>query len=637
MKFKIKEIQIRNLLSYKKANFPDIKNYNVLIGKNNAGKSNLFKIFKALVLNAHEGLFTDSIIFNDEEQDVTEISITFELYDEFREKIFRILYDGNYIKKVKINMETPEGKELKPNIHVDNWNNKEFALKWLVNQEFINFLKIKISFFNKRIIVSKIEIISGKWNVSQPLLKLEIDEKNNYKGFVQTLTNLAGMLDNFKNFFTHTNFKEEGIVVNYSLQEFFKRDYIELEQKLNPVLAIIIKDYLRSFFKSIVIIPDKRRFGKDASTSNVLETEFDFTGYTFVKYIHKLLVTDKKPWLDDFNKQLKHFFTNADEITQIVDNNDMTVLILKEKGVTMKFTLENMGSGILNIALFIASMKLLNRDKILLIEEPELFLYPGLQAKIRDMILEFSRDNQVFITTHSNKFLYDDENQCAVFSIEKVDDKTDVYYVPKDLFPDLIKNLKFSFTEREEELLIIEDNTFWKKFINTAKEDDQVESRFWDFKQTLDMWKADFSLKKKKQIEFCENVVAFANANGGVIIIGITNEIPRKIIGVEDEETKINDCTEKILRWIRPKADFFRIKSVSIEDNSGILKTCLLLIIAQTKKELRVQLEDGTYIYKVRLESGKQPIELEYIENRKKEVMQTNYRFLYFLKKYLVE
>lgn len=624
-----------NLLSYKKANFSDIKNYNVLIGKNNAGKSNLFKIFKALVLNAQEGIFTESIVFNGEEQDRTEISLTLELCNKFREKLFRILYECNYIKKVNLNLQTKEGKELRSNFHGVKWNEKNYALKWLVDQDFFNFIKIIIEFSNKHIIIRKIDLISKKYSISQPLLKIEIDEKNNYKGFVQSLTNLAGMLDNFEDFFTHTNFKEFSEVVRFSLRDFLNRGYGELERRENPVLAIIIKDYLRSFFESIFIIPDKRRFGKDAPTSNVLETEFDFTGYSFVKYVHKLLVTDNKKWLDDLNEQLKYFFTNADEITQIVDNNDMTVLILKEKGITMKFTMENMGSGILNIAFFIASMKLLNKDKILLIEEPELFLYPGLQARIRDMFLEFSKDNQVFITTHSNKFLYDDENKCAVFSIEKVDNKTDAYNVPKKLFLELIKNLEFSFTEREEELLIIEDNTFWKEFINRAKEDDQVESRLWDFKQTLDMWEADVNLKKKKQIEFCENVISFANADGGVIIIGITNEPPRKIIGVEHKETKINDCTEKILRWIRPKIDFFHIKSITIEDNNGIPKTCLLLVIGQTKKELRVQLEDGTCLFKVRLESGKQPIELEYIEKRKEEVLQTNYRFLYLFKKYL--
>ncbi len=635
MRFKITEIEIINLLSYKKAKFADIKNYNVLIGKNNAGKSNLFKIFKALVLNAQEGIFTKSIIFNNEEQDNTEISITLELCNEFREKIFRILYEGNYLKKININMQTKEGKLLRPNLYTDKWNDKELAIKWLVNQKFYNFLKIKIKFSNKRIIVSKIEIISGKCSVPQPLLKVEIDEKNNYKGYVQTLTNLAGMLDNFEDFFTHTNFKEEGMAVNYSLQDFIKRDYSELERKVNPVLAMIIKDYFRSFFESIFVIPDKRGFGKDALTSKVLETEFDFTGYNFVKYIHKLLVTDKKPWLDNFNEQIKHFFTNVDEITQIVDSNDKTVLILKEEGVTMKFTMENMGSGILNIALFIASMKLLNRDKILLIEEPELFLYPGLQAKIRDMFLEFSIDNQVFITTHSNKFLYDDENQCAVFSIEKADNKTSVYNVPKDMFPTLVRNLEFNFTEREEELLIIEDNAFWKEFINKSKEDNQVEPKRWDFKQTLDMWEVDLNFKVKKQIEFCENVIAFANADGGVIIIGITDQPPRKIIGVEDIETKIIDCTEKIMRWIRPKIDFFQIKAVNIPREEGKIKTCLQIIIAQTKKAMRVQLDNGSCIFKVRIESGKQPINLEDLEGRKENVIQTNYRFLHFLKKFL--
>ncbi|MHA1285753.1 MAG: AAA family ATPase [Promethearchaeota archaeon] len=48
MDFKLIDIKIKNLFGYKKASFKDLKNYNVLIGKNNAGKSNLFRILVSL-------------------------------------------------------------------------------------------------------------------------------------------------------------------------------------------------------------------------------------------------------------------------------------------------------------------------------------------------------------------------------------------------------------------------------------------------------------------------------------------------------------------------------------------------------------------------------------------------------------
>ena len=83
------------------------------------------------------------------------------------------------------------------------------------------------------------------------ILSLELDEKNNLKGFIQSLTDLAGMLDNFKDFFTHSNFKEYSEVVRSSIKDFLMRGYNDLERGENPVLAIIIKDYLRTFFKSI--------------------------------------------------------------------------------------------------------------------------------------------------------------------------------------------------------------------------------------------------------------------------------------------------------------------------------------------------------------------------------------------------
>lgn len=67
----------------------------------------------------------------------------------------------------------------------------------------------------------------------------------------------------------------------------------------------------------------------------------------------------------------------------------------------------------------------------------------------------------------------------------------------------------------------------------------RVEDQLWDFTQTLEMWKAtDFNIKQKRKIEFCEDIAGFANAQGGVIILGITDKIPRKKIGLKKLKKK---------------------------------------------------------------------------------------------------
>ncbi|MBA7680772.1 hypothetical protein ES703_89093 [subsurface metagenome] len=57
MELKLEKIEFFHFLSYVTAEFSNLKNYNVLIGKNNSGKSNLFKIFRMLKENYQNGFF----------------------------------------------------------------------------------------------------------------------------------------------------------------------------------------------------------------------------------------------------------------------------------------------------------------------------------------------------------------------------------------------------------------------------------------------------------------------------------------------------------------------------------------------------------------------------------------------------
>jgi len=65
----------------------------------------------------------------------------------------------------------------------------------------------------------------------------------------------------------------------------------------------------------------------------------------------------------------------------------------------------------------------------------------------------------------------------------------------------------------------------------------RIETQLWDFKETLEMWHAKHKEKEEAEVKFGEQIAAFANTNGGVLIIGITDKPPRKVIGVQDLES----------------------------------------------------------------------------------------------------
>jgi len=601
--------------------FEGLQNYNVLIGRNNVGKSNLFRILTALVENAKNGRTTKNLIYNNSDYLKASICINFILQIDFRKKIFEVLYQEYRLKRAKIGI---DDKNLEPNI----WGNKDKAIKWLVDQKIYDLMEVDFYIDKEDYRITMITLRSTKFNSSQKIFNY--DEESNIFNF-QKLTNLDGMLSSLKDYFTNYNLDGDRELNHHSIRNLIKRNYSALI-KSNHVLQIIITTFLREFFDSIVLIPDKREFDRESPILESIKYDFDFTGKNFVKYLHKLYNTDQLEWLKDFNTELRDFFPITDKIYQVVGDNDYSLLVLKEEGLNLVLELENMGRGIISIAFFLASLKLLQKNKILLIEEPELSIFPGMQKRLRERFLEFSKHNQVFITAHSNKFLYDNESISSIYMVQKEINESLVYKVPKDKINEVSEELEYDFNEIEKDIALFQSDTLLREVILRIIEKKPTESKLWDVKKTCDMWHCDVLIKAKKQMDFCEDIISFANSEGGLIIIGITDK-DRNIIGLNKVEDKLQDIDRVITRWIKPKFDFYKIRDIILEkDKTKKKQPCIIIAIAQTKKPLYIRKDNGINIYKIRGQTGKKPSDSEDIEKLKKPVIYTNYRFLKRLK-----
>ena len=78
--------------------------------------------------------------------------------------------------------------------------------------------------------------------------------------------------------------------------------------------------------------------------------------------------------------------------------------------------------------------------------------------------------------------------------------------------------------------------------------------------------------KKKKEVEFCEDVTSFANMEGGVLIIGISNKIPRNVTGIEDLENKMKYTKDVIMKGISYPRELTHFHVLTLEDKFGIDK-----------------------------------------------------------------
>jgi predicted HTH transcriptional regulator len=173
---------------------------------------------------------------------------------------------------------------------------------------------------------------------------------------------------------------------------------------------------------------------------------------------------------------------------------------------------------------------------------------------------------------------------------------------------------------------LLNDVGFWSKVIlSTLKH--PIEAQLWDFKETLAMWHTSGEEKARQVADFCENVAMFANSKGGVILIGVTDERPRRVIDVKNPEERIKHLSEVISKFCIYPKQFTTIHQVPMQGQSGTV-LCLVVAIAQTKGVVSVVDNRGRYSYPRRSQTGILRVDQKSIELSKTEVLKDNYNFI---------
>jgi len=177
----------------------------------------------------------------------------------------------------------------------------------------------------------------------------------------------------------------------------------------------------------------------------------------------------------------------------------------------------------------------------------------------------------------------------------------------------------------------IPKDSFFISFIKKVV-DKKEETIFWDFKQTLSMWHVKNGEKRKnQQIKFCNIFASFANSNGGLIIIGISDD--RKFVEIQDLENKIQHLVSSIRKGTNFPREYYRIRELNFNYNEQLCK-CLLLIIAQSDRPIYVQQRDGdSYKFPFRIGTGLDYMNYEEIIKIKRDVSNFNLNFISDLKK----
>ena len=190
-----------------------------------------------------------------------------------------------------------------------------------------------------------------------------------------------------------------------------------------------------------------------------------------------------------------------------------------------------------------------------------------------------------------------------------------------------LRNIMLEVDQYMTEARLLYDESFWIRFTLKAMADGRVETQLWDFKNTLEMWHCASEKKIAAEIEFAEDVAGFANANGGLLIIGISDKLPRKIIGITNIEEKINSINPILSRYVQNNMPL-HLQQIRLKDENGKDCDCLIIVVAQTKNVIEVKNQQGWSSYPLRVGAAKTKGKLEWIRQSKAGIFHHNYNFV---------
>ncbi len=194
-----------------------------------------------------------------------------------------------------------------------------------------------------------------------------------------------------------------------------------------------------------------------------------------------------------------------------------------------------------------------------------------------------------------------------------------------------LRNIVLDAEKFDEQRDLTESDAFWREFVSKASQRKGTERQLWDLKETLSMWHIlDATAKEAAKVELGEDIAAFANTTGGVLVVGVTDKT-REIVGVSgarnELENRLKFANDVIARVVERGVSITKIRHVPVEVN-GQSRVIVIILVAQSRKAVGVDTGGGRYTYPVRRETGKSLVSRDEAGTSKMYLKSDNYDFL---------
>ena len=204
---------------------------------------------------------------------------------------------------------------------------------------------------------------------------------------------------------------------------------------------------------------------------------------------------------------------------------------------------------------------------------------------------------------------------------------------------DSLRNILLDIEKFVEQRELIHSDEFWRKFILKAVQTKKTETQLWDFKKTLTMWHVRGREKERARVTFAEDVASLANARGGVLVIGVTDQ-PREIVGVDGTprgvENRLKVAQQVIANHVEYDRDLVSFHQVVLPGKGGE-RMCLVIVVAQACEVAGVHDGHGRYTYPVRRETGIDRVSKFHLATRKTHMKSDNHDFVRELNQFVLD
>lgn len=203
-----------------------------------------------------------------------------------------------------------------------------------------------------------------------------------------------------------------------------------------------------------------------------------------------------------------------------------------------------------------------------------------------------------------------------------------------------LRDIDKELEERSARETRITSELFWKSFIEKARSSAKAEPLNWDFKETLSFWHApNGDARRIEKTKFASDIASFANAEGGCLIVGITDS--RKVVGVSNDlrevENRLTSAHQAIREHFCYPRDICRILQVSLADDDGVKRICFVVAVPKACEPAAATDGKGAYIYPLRTGSGTINADKDKLLNARIHTKNDSYDFLNDLDEFVSE